>query len=63
MKGLRSICSLAALLLLCAGGESFSVTNTAQFNNPTGDVSNSNYGYITGAGGARGLQLGFKVSF
>ena len=44
-------------------GESFSVTNTAQFNNPTGDVSNSNYGYITGAGGARGMQLGLKVSF
>jgi hypothetical protein len=44
-------------------GEAFSVTNTAQFSNPTTDVSNSNYGYITGAGGARGMQLGFKVSF
>src|SRR5450759_961667 len=44
-------------------GESFSVTNTAQFNNPTADVSNSNYGYITGAGGARGMQLGVKISF
>jgi hypothetical protein len=39
------------------------VTNTAQFSNPTTDVSNSNYGYITGAGGARGMQLGIKVSF
>jgi hypothetical protein len=44
-------------------GESFSVTNTAQFNNPTTDVSNSNYGYVTGAGGARGMQLGAKISF
>jgi len=44
-------------------GEAFSVTNTPQFNNPTTDVSNSNYGYVTGAGGGRGLQLGVKVSF
>ena len=44
-------------------GESFSVTNTPQFNNPTTDVSNANYGYITGAGGGRGLQLGAKISF
>ncbi|MBS1857751.1 MAG: TonB-dependent receptor [Acidobacteria bacterium] len=44
-------------------GEAFSVTNTAQFNNPTTDVSNGNYGYITGAGGGRGMQLGFKLSF
>ncbi len=44
-------------------GESFSATNTPQFNNPTTDVSNSNYGYITGAGGGRGMQLGAKVSF
>lgn len=43
--------------------ESFSVTNTAQFSNPTTDVSNANYGYITGAGGARGMQMGFKLSF
>ncbi len=44
-------------------GESFGVTNTPQFNNPTTDVSNSNYGYITGAGGGRGMQLGAKISF
>jgi hypothetical protein len=44
-------------------GEAFSVTNTPQFNNPTTDVSNSNYGYITGAGGGRGMQLGAKISF
>ena len=34
-----------------------------QFNNPTTDVSNANYGYITGAGGGRGMQLGAKISF
>src|SRR5215471_2566694 len=44
-------------------GESFGVTNTPQFNNPTTDVSNANYGYITGAGGGRGMQLGAKISF
>jgi len=45
-------------------GEAFSVTNTPQFSRPTTDVSNSNYGYITGVdGGARGMQLGFKLSF
>ena len=44
-------------------GESFGVTNTPQFSNPTTDVSNANYGYITGAGGGRGLQLGVKISF
>ena len=44
-------------------GESFSVTNTAQFSNPDTTVSDSNYGYITGAGGARGMQLGAKISF
>lgn len=44
-------------------GESFGVTNTPQFSNPTTDVSNVNYGYITGAGGGRGMQLGFKLSF
>ena len=45
-------------------GESFSVTNTPQFSRPTTDVSNANYGYVTGVdGGARGLQLGVKVKF
>jgi hypothetical protein len=45
-------------------GESFSVTNTPQFSRPTTDVSNANYGYITGVdGGARGMQLGAKISF
>jgi hypothetical protein len=45
-------------------GEAFSVTNTPQFSRPQTDVSNSNYGYITGVdGGGRGMQLGVKVSF
>jgi len=45
-------------------GEAFSVTNTPQFSRPTTDVSNANYGYITGVdGGARGLQLGAKITF
>ncbi len=45
-------------------GESFSVTNTPQFQRPNTDVSNSNYGYITGVdGGGRGMQLGAKISF
>ena len=44
--------------------ESFSVTNTPQFSRPTTDVSNANYGYITGVdGGGRGMQLGAKISF
>jgi hypothetical protein len=44
--------------------ESFSVTNTPQFQRPNTDVSNSNYGYITAVdGGGRGMQLGAKISF
>jgi len=44
-------------------GEAFSATNTPHWNNPQTDVSNSTYGYITGAGGGRGLQLGAKLTF
>jgi hypothetical protein len=44
-------------------GESFGITNTPQFNNPTTAVNNSNYGYITGATGGRTLQLGAKLTF
>jgi hypothetical protein len=44
-------------------GEGFSIANTPQWNNPTTDVSSSNYGYVTGAGGGRSLQLGAKVQF
>ncbi|HWC96141.1 MAG TPA: TonB-dependent receptor [Candidatus Sulfopaludibacter sp.] len=44
-------------------GESFSVLNNPHFSNPDTGVTDQNYGYITGAGGARGLQLGVKLSF
>jgi len=45
-------------------GEAFSVTNTPQFQRPQTDISNSNFGYITAVdGGARGMQLGAKLSF
>ena len=44
-------------------GESFSVLNNPHFSNPDTGVADQNYGYITGAGGARSLQLGVKVSF
>ena len=44
-------------------GESFGVTNTPQFSNPNGTLGNANFGYITGAGGGRQMQLGAKFSF
>ncbi len=45
-------------------GETFGITNTPQFNNPGTDLnSSSNYGYVTGAGGARTVQLGIKFEF
>ncbi len=43
--------------------ESFGVTNTPQFNNPNSTLGNANFGYITGAGGGRNMQLGAKVTF
>ena len=44
-------------------GESFSVTNTPQFNNPNTTLGDANFGYVTGAGGGRSLQLGMKLNF
>ena len=44
-------------------GESFSVVNTPNWNNPDTNIGNSTFGYITGAGGNRTVQLGMKVSF
>jgi hypothetical protein len=44
-------------------GESFSVLNNPHFSNPDTGVQDQNYGYITGAGGARSMQLGVKISF
>ena len=43
--------------------ESFGVTNTPQFNNPNTTLGNANFGYITGAGGGRQMQLGAKINF
>lgn len=43
--------------------ESFSVVNTPRWNNPNTDITSSNFGYITGAGGARYFQLAAKLSF
>ncbi len=43
--------------------EGFSVLNTPQWNNPNTDINSSNFGYITGAGGARSIQLGAKLTF
>lgn len=43
--------------------EGFSVANTPQWNNPSTDFNSANFGYITGAGGARTFQFAAKVSF
>lgn len=44
-------------------GEGFSVLNNPHWSNPDTNPSNTNYGYITGAGGGRSLQLGAKLQF
>jgi hypothetical protein len=53
--------------------ETFNFTNTPQFSNPQGNLTNSTYGFVTGTvgsgtgvngtGGGRALQLGVKVGF
>jgi hypothetical protein len=53
--------------------ETFNFTNTPQFSNPQGSLTNSSFGYVTGTlgsgtgvngtGGGRALQLGVKLSF
>ncbi|HVJ09670.1 MAG TPA: TonB-dependent receptor [Acidisarcina sp.] len=47
--------------------ETFSLTNTPQFGNPSSNVTNSDFGHITGssggASGNRGVQLAGKLSF
>jgi len=53
--------------------ESFNVTNTPEFSNPTTSITSSSYGYVTGTigsgtgvngtGGGRAIQLGVKISF
>ena len=44
-------------------GESFSVVNTPQWNNPDTGFGNKTFGYITSAGGNRSMQLGMKILF
>jgi Carboxypeptidase regulatory-like domain len=44
-------------------GEGFSVINTPQWNNPDTGIGNKTFGYITGAGGSRSMQLGAKLIF
>ena len=48
-------------LVLQLRGESFGVVNTPNWNNPDTGIGNSTFGYITGAGGNRTVQLGAKV--
>jgi hypothetical protein len=53
--------------------ETFNLTNSPQFANPSASTTSSTYGYVTstigsgtgvnGTGGGRALQLGAKVSF
>ena len=43
--------------------ETFGLTNTPQFSNPNTTLGNANFGFITGAGGGRQMQLGMKLSF
>ena len=59
--------------------ETFNLTNTPQFNNPTtsgtnqASITSSTFGYVTstlgsgtgvnGTGGGRAVQLGVKVTF
>jgi len=44
-------------------GEAFAVTNTPQFSNPGTTLGNADFGFVTGAGGARSMQLGLKLDF
>ena len=43
--------------------EGFQVMNTPQWNNPDTGISSSTFGQITGAGGARSVQLAAKLMF
>ena len=43
--------------------EGFAVMNTPQWNNPDTGISSSTFGQITGAGGARSMQLAAKFIF
>ena len=54
---------LSESLRLQLRGEAFSLTNTPQFSNPGSTLGNANFGYVTGAGGGRVMQLGAHLSF
>ncbi|GAC1662214.1 MAG: hypothetical protein NVS9B4_15590 [Candidatus Acidiferrum sp.] len=41
----------------------FSATNTPQFNNPNTSFTSSDFGHVTGAGGARSIDFGLQLSF
>ena len=43
--------------------ETFSVFNRTNFSNPSATINTSSFGNITGAGGARNIQLGGKLLF
>ncbi len=44
--------------------EAFSVTNTPQFDQPSADFNNPNFGHIKGTiGGTRTMELGAKITF
>jgi hypothetical protein len=43
--------------------EAFNVFNHPVLNNPVTDLSNANFGTITGASGGRNVQLGIKYAF
>jgi len=42
-------------------GEAFSAVNTPRWNNPDTGIGNGTFGFITGAGGNRQVQLGTKL--
>ena len=44
-------------------GEAFGIANTPRWNNPDTGYGSSTFGQITGAGGARSIQLGAKLLF
>jgi hypothetical protein len=54
---------IAEKLTLELRGESFSVINTPQWGNPDTNIGNTTFGYITGAGGNRTVQLATKIIF
>ncbi len=54
---------IAEKLSLQLRGESFSVVNTPAWGNPDTNIGNRTFGFITGAGGNRSVQLGAKIIY